>query len=558
MTAVLFQFAQNLPALARGHTADPRVPKAVQPFGDLLSHSGRAMKPEAQGGSGTRTAAVQNQTQLLFGMSLPAGPPAREPVLPSGVNLGDVTVIPISPRADLPSPERVPPAGVTLGDVTIIPNPLPATIPARESVPPADITLGDVTIIPNPLPATPPRESVPPADITLGDVTIIPASLPTTIEENVSGQVQPPTPAPSTTDVKLKPLPDAPDSGPQTELWWDTVQSDVLQYGGVVDARPSSAQALSETHLQQLQMLSAVPLPDVAPPETPAVPGSQRSLSVADEKFQAPSPPPELTPEQTTVPRIRQHAIQHIQPDRGTVPNHDRSIRVALHGPRPAVPTVSAPRVAETRHQPELELRHAPHRAFEFPELGMFGRSHAQAQPSVRVGALAPSPGMPPPTKPADRFPSSAAPHQERGHSFPAPRQVGTQTSVAVIGSGTPLTGPAARSTTAALPIASDPRARESDSTPAQRIGGSARPMPLRPPAPHSPNPIALVVSGPNDALMVVARAHGDGETGAKLRQLVDDAAFELGMRVADFHLNGTTTRTLPASIGGHHGGRTR
>lgn len=73
--------------------------------------------------------------------------------------------------------------------------------------------------------------------------------------------------------------------------------------------------------------------------------------------------------------------------------------------------------------------------------------------------------------------------------------------------------------------------------------------------AQHLNNPVNLMVSGTNEALVIVARA--SGEAAPDLNRRIAETAAEFGMDIAEIRLNGSALEH-PLATGGSHGRRAR
>ena len=93
----------------------------------------------------------------------------------------------------------------------------------------------------------------------------------------------------------------------------------------------------------------------------------------------------------------------------------------------------------------------------------------------------------------------------------------------------------------------------ENEAVPAEDRGAPVFPPEL--PESRALSPINLVVSGPGNALMIVARS-SDAEP-ATLRRLAESTAAEFGMNVTEVRINGSAVEPSLAS-GGNHGRRAR
>jgi hypothetical protein len=219
----------------------------------------------------------------------------------------------------------------------------------------------------------------------------------------------------------------------------------------------------------------------------------------------------------------------------------------------------SGPAIGDSAPTP-VSLQRSSRRLFAFSELGMFGRNGAQVTPlpkqvrepeaaiATDVLASVSAPVCESPILRQGAPPTVAAPSVEEEAGL-AP---GAGAKPALLPRAESiLEGPAV----AELPL-NAPRGEEAEPFSLGSRSAVTRanvPAPL----PRSAEPVSVVVSGPDQALTIVARV-SDAEP-AQIRRLIEASAAEFDATVAEFQLNGAATEpSFSPVIGGNHGTRSR
>ncbi len=212
------------------------------------------------------------------------------------------------------------------------------------------------------------------------------------------------------------------------------------------------------------------------------------------------------------------------------------------------------------------------HRTFGFGELGMFGL-HAVQPPVDPNGGVKT-------TEASSSLTQKLAGRQERDAERQAKPQVlvvphlvaglneAARSFELGLSNSKPLVLiPLSDASTSTLPnAAAQPSDASAPGAVPTETSGTGSNVPLRAmsiptlPPPQSPvNPVNLVVSGPNDALTVVARSQDEPVHNATtIRRLVEVTVVEFEMHMAKFQINGQESQPIFSIGGGVYGGRAR
>jgi len=239
-------------------------------------------------------------------------------------------------------------------------------------------------------------------------------------------------------------------------------------------------------------------------------------------------------------------------------PDLGNAAPATLPGMQAPVPMMGAAAAAPALASPQ---RSAQEGLFSFSELGMFGRNGAQTGPApeqIEAPGVACTAGM------VERAisPAGQSPFMQQNAPQPSALRAGEQEAgpaQSMRATPVPLlarSGLLVEAVAATEPAVSAPRGNDVESFSLGGSGAVARPnLPAQ--LSRSANPVSVLVSGPGQALTIVARASGADP--AQIRRLIEAAAAEFDVSVAEFHFNGSPTEpSFPSAIGGNHGNRSR
>lgn len=194
-----------------------------------------------------------------------------------------------------------------------------------------------------------------------------------------------------------------------------------------------------------------------------------------------------------------------------------------------------------------------PQRSFSFSELGIFGLHGAEADEAapaassrapenIDAPATPDQDGTASPTETADPNDIATAITRERPSSAPIADRLQTLTanSQALDDSSTPVVAGYAQSLTDSDAGGAEPMTR-----------GIAKPIVQEA---QAANRINVAVSGPDEALAVIARGPGEATVDPlQIRQLFESTAAEFGMKIDELYTNGSSSQPSGRSTRGSH-----
>jgi hypothetical protein len=217
----------------------------------------------------------------------------------------------------------------------------------------------------------------------------------------------------------------------------------------------------------------------------------------------------------------------------------------------------------DTKKQ-KAQQTEAPHRAYSFAELGMFGLHQLILPADAKTGTAAVADAAAKSAATAHAAVKPAAARTAAATTAPAPlvyvpfMQSETPQASAVVRVS------AAGSASSASVAAIAPRASVTVAAPkpqrAAAPGTAGSPdADTKQIAPKTPDPVSVTVSGPDEALEIAVRSGGEPATEVtKLRRLIETTVASFEMDVARLHINGAAIENVFSLGGGANGGSAR